>query len=494
MEYLLNAAQMKAADAHTIDEIGIPSMVLMERAALAVSEEMEKSGMDLSKVLVVCGSGNNGGDGFAAARMLGGAHDVTIAFVGKETSMTRETADQRRICENLGMKIRTDFMDDTYTAIVDAMLGIGISRTVQGKYADVIHWINAQAAPVTAVDIPSGVCADDGKILGTAVRADLTVTFAGKKTGQILYPGAECCGNLICRDIGIRREYAESRVFYYQKEDLGRLPARAAYSNKGSYGRVLLIAGSEGMCGAAVLSARAAYRSGCGMVRVLTPAANRTVIQTALPEAIVTCYDPCAPEQSLIRGAIDWADVVGIGPGLSTSESAKELLDFVLDDTKKPMVIDADGLNLLAADPRLMEKVRPGTILTPHILEMSRLSGQTKEEITDALTDTASAFAEKHQIVLVLKDARTVISDGERICINTSGNDGMATAGSGDVLTGLICGLRAQRAEAFDAASLGVYVHGLAGDAAADLHGRHGMTAQDLAEEIGTVLKESADE
>ncbi len=489
MEYLLNAAQMKAADTNTISGIGIPSMVLMERAALAVSEEMEKSGMDLSRVLIVCGSGNNGGDGFALARLLNSRHEVTLAFVGKETSMTEETAAERRICENLGIKIREDFMEGSYTAIVDAMLGIGLSRPVEGRYAEVIRWINAQHAGVTAVDIPSGVSADDGKVPGAAVHADLTVTFAAKKIGQILYPGAAFCGKLICRDIGIVTDQAGSSVFICQRDDLSRLPARKAYSNKATYGKVLLIAGSEGMCGAALLAARAAYRSGCGMVRVLTPRSNRSVIQTALPEAIVSCYDPEAPAGKTWADVIDWADIVGIGPGLSTSESAYTLLDFTLDYTEKPMLIDADALNLLSLHPELMKKVRHGTILTPHIGEMSRLSRLKKEEITEALPAKAAAFASEHQVILVLKDARSVISDGERICINTSGNDGMAAAGSGDVLSGLICGLLAQGADAFDAASLGVYVHGLAGDAAAAGRGARGMMAGDLADAVGEVLK-----
>ncbi len=489
MEYLLNAAQMKAADTHTIDEIGIPSMVLMERAAMAVADEMESSGMDLSRVLVLCGSGNNGGDGFALARHLGRRHDVTLAFVGREASMTPETAAERRICENLGMRVQTDFMEGTYTAIADAMLGIGLSRPVEGRYAEVIHWVNGQSAEVTAVDLPSGVCADDGKILGTAVQADLTVTFGCKKTGQILYPGAACCGRLICREIGICTDDVRSRVFMYHREDLCLLPARRPYSNKGTYGKVLLVAGSEGMSGAAILSAKAAYRSGCGMVRVLTPDCNRTVIQTALPEAIVTCYDPDALDRTLLADAIAWADVTGIGPGLGTSDTALELLKDTLDLFEKPMVMDADALNLLSANRHLMEKVRPGTILTPHIQEMARLSGRSREEITGALTETAAVFAKAHRVVLVLKDARSVISDGEKICINCSGNDGMATAGSGDVLTGVICALRAQGADAFSAASLGAYLHGLSGDAAARRHGSQGMMAGDLAEEIGPVMK-----
>ncbi len=497
MEYLYNAEQMKYCDEYTISQVGIPSAVLMERAALAVVEEIDKAHLDLSRVLVVCGSGNNGGDGFAAARLLNerkaasqdSVGEIVLAFVGKESSLTKETAMQKQICENLGIKSSSDFMEGDYTLIIDAMLGIGLSRKVEGFYADVIRWINARKkAKVAAVDIPSGVSADDGKILGTAVRADLTVTFAERKTGQILYPGASCCGKLVCRKIGISSEFSEmKKIFTYGKEDLQRLPKRSPYSNKGTYGKVLLIAGSEGMSGAAVLSARAAYRTGCGMVRVFTPACNRIVIQTALPEAILTCFEPQEEITPQLLPSLAWADRVGIGPGLGTSAYAEGLLKAVLEHCEKPMVVDADGLNLLAAHPYLWEKVKKGTILTPHIGEMMRLTGMTKEQLMDALLPTAQAFARHHQIVLVLKDARTIVTDGEQVYVNTSGTDAMATAGSGDVLTGVICGLLAQGLQPFDAAALGVYVHGLAGELAKDALGARAVMAGDIAEQIGNV-------
>ncbi len=499
MEYLLTAQQMKECDAHTIEEIGIPSMVLMERAAASVVEEMHNASFDLSKVLVLCGSGNNGGDGCAVARILKEENDrvpdenrtVVVAFVGRAESRTKEMAAQEKICEACGIPVDQDFMDGDFSTIVDAVLGIGISRNVEGKYADLIRWINGQKSAVVSVDIPSGISADDGRVLGIAVKADLTVTFGAEKIGQILYPGTSYCGELKCSASGITTDLPEMKgVFRYTKDDLKLIPKRKPYSNKGTYGKVLLIAGSEGMCGAAILSARAAFHTGCGMVRIFTSECNRTVIQTALPEAIVTCYDSSEPDVELLKSSINWADVIGIGPGIGTGNDAADLLTSVLELGGKAMVLDADALNLLASHPHLISSLPSSSILTPHLGEMARLTGVDKKEISSSLIQTAKDYASEYQVILALKDARTVVSDGTRVCINTSGNNGMSTAGSGDVLSGIICGLLAQGLSLFDAASLGVYLHGLAGDRAMEAYGEHGMVAGDIADQISYVLKD----
>lgn len=493
MEYLLNAQQMKDCDKDTIERIGIPSLVLMERAALSVMEEMHAAQFDLSSVLVVCGSGNNGGDGFAVARLLDeqGVR-VTAAFVGRELSMTPETALQKKICENCGIKISSNYREREYTTIVDAVFGIGLTREIEGEYAELIDWINLQTAQVVAVDIPSGICADTGKIMGTAVQADLTVTFAYRKIGQMLYPGAAYCGKVVRRDIGITADSlrgGKMSVFTYEPEDLQKIAHRNAYSNKGTYGKVLLIAGSRGMSGAACLAAKAAYRSGSGLVRVFTPECNRAIVQMQLPEAIVTSYDPdIFPEQAL-REALEWSDVAGIGPGLGKSQVSGEILEYVLQMYGKRLVIDADGLNLLSESMELLDETEADVILTPHIGEMMRLTGNRIEEILEDLIMCGARFAREYRVTCVLKDARTVVSDGKRTYLNASGNSGMAVGGSGDVLTGIICGLLAQRMQPFAAASLGVYLHGLAGDLASEKHSAYGMIAGDITEQIGQVLK-----
>lgn len=485
------AKEQKQCDRDTIEKIGIPSLTLMERAALGVVEEAASFGCDLASVLVVCGPGNNGGDGFAAARILEERGSrVTLAFVGRESSMSKETGTQRQICENCGMKISSNFIDGEYTTIVDALFGIGLSRAVEGEYAEVIEWINRQPSARVSVDIPSGINADTGKVMGTAVRADLTVTFAYKKPGQLFYPGAEYCGKLVCRDIGIRRERlwdGPPSLFTYEKADLKGILQRPAYSNKGTFGKVLAIAGSPGMSGAACLCAEAAYRSGCGLVRVFTPACNRQIVQTCLPEAIVTAWEDKNP----VEEALGWCSAAVVGPGLGKSRESKELLARVLRECRTPLVIDADGLNLLSENPELLKVAKGPVILTPHIGEMARLTGRKKEEILDDLVSSAKEFAKTRRVICVLKDARTVVSDGEQVCINCSGNSGMATGGSGDVLAGMIAGLLAGKMEPFKAASFGAYLHGLAGDLAKEKLGACGMLAGDIVKCIGTALRDT---
>lgn len=491
MEFLLNAAQMKRCDEDTIERIGIPSLVLMERAALAVVEEINQAQLDKKSVLVLCGSGNNGGDGFAVARLLWeqGVR-VTAAFVGREESLSKETRLQKKICETCGIKISSNFMHREYTTIVDAIFGIGLSRRIEGQYAELVDWVNQQEANVVAVDIPSGINADTGAVMGRAVQADLTVTFACRKIGQILYPGTEYCGCLVRRDIGISTtQCGIPSVFTYGDGDLFRIPERKPYSNKGTYGKVLLIAGSRGMSGAACLCAMGAYRSGCGLVRVFTPECNRQVIQTCLPEAIVTAWDTDPLSEEQLEAALSWSDVVGIGPGLGAGEEAKRLLRYVLETYDRPLVIDADGLNLLAADTELLYETAASVILTPHIGEMMRLTDNTKEEVLEDIILSAKRFAGEYQVICALKDARTVVSDGSRAYVNTSGNSGMAVGGSGDVLTGVICGLLAQGMSPFDAASFGVYLHGKAGDLARQEYGAYGMGARDIANQVGGVLR-----
>lgn len=291
MKYLLGSREMKALDAYTITQMQLPSAVLMERAALAVAGAVKQYMGRPKRVLVVCGSGNNGGDGFAVARLLlleGIAADVF--FAGKEESLTEETALQKKIYENYGGKLCRNFSPDEYNVVVDALFGIGLSREVTGSYAGLIRTINASRVPVVAVDMPSGISADTGQVLGTAVKADLTVTFAFPKKGQLLYPGADYCGRLLVEDIGITghgmsEEERETTPFMYEREDLARLPARKNRSHKGCYGRVLLIGGAPGMAGAPGLSAAAACRAGSGLVRIFSHEKNRSILQTAVPQA-----------------------------------------------------------------------------------------------------------------------------------------------------------------------------------------------------------------
>ncbi len=500
MRYILKAYEMKLYDRDTSERIGIPSMVLMERAALGVVESLREQGRMPQRVLVAAGMGNNGGDGLAVGRLLAkeGA-SVTFYMAGNPDKMTEETRRQVSILKNLGFSIQSKLESSEYDMVVDALFGIGLSRNVEGEYLALIREINAfrkKGAFVVSLDIPSGVCADTGRILGEAVKAHLTVTFGYAKRGHFLYPGREYTGKLKVKDIGITdKSFEKGRpgAFGYEKEDLpGLLPKRSPWGNKGTFGKALLVAGSYDMCGACILCGKSILRAGAGMVKIITPACNRIILQEAFPEAMLYTFEE-APDREKVKDALDWADVVVAGPGLGTGNTAKELMEYLLEDKRHPMVIDADGLNLIAAHQGLFhlakEREERGLVITPHPGELIRLMKTDKEEYERNREQLISELANRLHCVVAAKDAATFVAENGRdeVYLNTSGNDGMATAGSGDVLAGIIGGLLAQGMDCFSGTCLGVYLHGLAGEKASAKKGHYGMTASDLVEELSFV-------
>ncbi len=488
MRYLLNADQMKACDQATIEKFKVPSEVLMERAALAVRDVVLERYPDAHRILAICGSGNNGGDGYAAARLLNLAgRSADVLFVGKHDRRTQQTALQAEIFLRYGgRELPDDASLKGYDLILDALFGIGLTRDVIGRYADVIGAVNRVDTPVLAIDIPSGVSADTGGIMGCAVQADVTVTMQYEKLGQMLYPGAYCCGELLVRDVGITDEAVDWKsepVYAMERSDLrDMLPRRRPDANKGTYGRLLVIAGARDMAGAACLAGRAAIAGGCGLVKILSDEANRVIIQSTVPEAL---YAPW-PEDGEISDHLKWADAVAIGPGLGQSPHSHALVSYLLSSWSGPMVIDADALNLIANDPSLLPDHPLRAVVTPHPGEMSRLSAilddgpRTIPQITADPVGAAVSLAGRLGCVSVMKGARTVVSDGEQVWLNLYGNDGMAAGGSGDVLTGLTGSLLAQGADPADAAKAAVLLHALAGDAAAEEIGTRSMKAGDL--------------
>ena len=505
MKYVLTAAEMKGYDTNTIEKIGIASQVLMERAALAVIEELKKVKKGMKRILVAAGCGNNAGDGIAIGRMLLlEGYRVDICLAGEREKCSAETVHQLEILENLGFSITGKNPDAEYDMIVDALFGIGLSREVSGVYQEFVEDINRRkkaGAFVCSVDIASGICADTGKVMGCAVKADLTVSFAFAKRGQLLFPGREYTGKLVVKDIGITEKS------FYGKEPLARcleqqdieklLPERIPYGNKGTFGKVLLIAGSEDMSGACLLCGKAIFRMGAGMVKIVTPECNKQLLQQMLPEAMLLSYVG-KPQEDKVAQAVKWADVVVIGPGLSKSREAVMLVREVLLGEEKPLIIDADGLNLISENEVLnclaQKRGREGKaplIFTPHPGELVRLCGVGMEEYKANRLALLQQAKERYGAVIAGKDAVTitVCPQDEGIILNTSGTDGMATAGSGDVLAGVIAGLLAQRAEGYLAAALGVYLHGLAGEAAAGKFGCRAMMAGDIADALGYVLK-----
>ena len=494
MELLVTGNQMKKLDTFTIQEMGVPSLVLMERAGLAVYDEMLREGFPLTRTLVLCGGGNNGADGVVIARLLFLAgYDVDVCILGNPDHFTEEMKKQIEIGKNYGISFVNTFLPNEYTTIVDAVLGVGLSREVSGKYKDAILLINDCQGKVVSVDIPSGISADTGAVLGAAVKADLTVTFGYRKAGLCFYPGAAYAGKIIVADVGIykdKRAVLKPELCACTFQDLQKLK-RLPEGNKGSFGKIFLVAGSRNIFGAAYLSGYGAMKTGAGMLKVCTARENRQMF-SCFPEAMLQVYDENTDLEAMMKEGMDWADVYGIGPGIGTGPLAEALLEILLANGKKPLVIDADGINLLRGRKELLKNYPGGTILTPHLGEFSRLTGVSVEEWKKNPIEITGKTAEELHTVLICKDARTVIAENqEKVCINLSGNDGMATAGSGDVLTGILLSVLAQRkGELFGSACLGVYLHGVAGDLAAEKKGRAGMLAKDIAQAAASILNE----
>ena len=500
MQLWVNAAQMKAADQYTIQKLEVPSLELMEHAAQACVQVLEDEKVDLSHVCVVCGSGNNGGDGFAIARILqNNRYSVETFCVGNPDHYTEETQEQMHRLQECGGKITYGMpQEDSYSVIIDAVFGVGLSRKVEGRYRQVIEQMNRMRGTKFAVDIPSGLSATTGCILGCAFKADYTVTFQLKKIGLELSQGRTMAGRVIVPDIGISTDSIceDQEIVRTAGKDIYRkmLPDRPEDSNKGTYGRLLVIAGSKGMAGAAYLNAHAAYMTGAGLVRIYTSSDNREILQTLLPEAIITTYEEYNKEELL--SLLTWADSVCIGSGLGMSRLSEKILKTVIEYVKVPCLIDADGLNLLAENKNYLNQMAERRfVITPHMKEMSRLTGTPVEELKADRIQILKDFISRYRITCVLKDSRTLIASEEKgIRMNLTGNSAMAKAGSGDVLAGVISGWMVQGKEAEDAAELGTYIHGLSGDLAKFEKGVYSVMARDLIEYISKALMKLEEE
>lgn len=500
MQLWVNAAQMKAADQYTIQKLEVPSLELMEHAAQACVQVLEDEKVDLSHVCVVCGSGNNGGDGFAIARILqNNRYSVETFCVGNPEHYTEETQEQMHRLQECGGKITYGMpQEDSYSVIIDAVFGVGLSRKVEGRYRQVIEQMNRMRGTKFAVDIPSGLSATTGCILGCAFKADYTVTFQLKKIGLELSQGRTMAGRVIVPDIGISTDSIceDQEIVRTAGKDIYRkmLPDRPEDSNKGTYGRLLVIAGSKGMAGAAYLNAHAAYMTGAGLVRIYTSSDNREILRTLLPEAIITTYEEYNKEELL--SLLTWADSVCIGSGLGMSRLSEKILKTVIEYVKVPCLIDADGLNLLAENKNYLNQMAERRfVITPHMKEMSRLTGISVEELKADRIQILKDFISRYRITCVLKDSRTLIASEEKgIRMNLTGNSAMAKAGSGDVLAGVISGWMVQGKEAEDAAELGTYIHGLSGDLAKFEKGVYSVMARDLIEYISKALMKLEEE
>ena len=513
---VVRAAEIRQIDQDTIEGIGIPGIVLMETAGSAIVRAIEQHYPTCQRIGILAGKGNNGGDGIVIARQL--AHigrDVHLFLISPPESFTGEAQINLQIAKNLGLHIEEiltdaalgpEFFKQRSTSLnlitscellVDAIFGTGLRGTVSGSIATVIDTINSLPTPVLSVDLPSGLDADTGHPLGTCVRADRTVTIGLPKRGLLVHPGAELAGKLEIVDIGFPNQVVDAQDIKVNWTTAAQasqwVPPRPSASHKGSYGRVLVVAGSTGMTGAAALTSEAALRAGAGLVTLATPKCLNPILEGLLPE-VMTLPLPETEAGSLAASAtstiLEFAkktkSVLAIGPGLSQHPETVTLVQQLVRENRKQklglrMVIDADGLNALSQAPEILSLLDEEVVLTPHPGEMARLTNTSVSTLEKDRISIAQKFADQRNLTLVFKGAPTVTGSANRdVWINSTGNPGMATGGMGDVLTGIIAGLMAQGIPSEKAAVLGVYIHGLAGDFAAEALGMHGLIATDV--------------
>lgn len=519
---IVTSGQMQALDRTSIEEIGIPGVVLMENAGRGTADAMEQEYGPVRgrTVCVFIGPGNNGGDGLVIARHVaqrGGR--PFLVFLTNPEKFSGDAATNAKICKKLGFiayaihhedevrqlkeLIRQFHFSHPVHSLVDALFGTGLSRKTVGYFSGVIQFINSLSGdrqwPVVAVDIPSGLCADTGTLLGHTVRADLTVTYGLAKPGHYLH-GGPMIGKLTVLDISIpdrvvKQADLKGRVLD-RCEIAGLIRERLTAGHKGTYGHLLILAGSEGKTGAAILAGKAALHSGCGLLTLAVPTELNPIFETSLPEAMTVPLPGSktffsSADYDLIKELLADRGALLIGPGIGTAPETGALLRRLYREFKLPMILDADALNLLAAEPEFLTRSGGVRIFTPHPGEMSRLTGKTVAVVQANRLQAAEQLAQglakdlphddRHQIIVVLKGAGTVLSSGKgEWAVNSSGNQGMATGGMGDVLAGLIGGLVVQGYSPWDAAMIGVYQHGLAADLLAQKCS-HGYTASELA-------------
>lgn len=505
---VVTAAEMRQIDKDTIEGIGIPGIVLMETAGSEIVRAIERHYPTAQRIGVFVGKGNNGGDGLVIARQLAHAgREVQIFLVSPAESFTGEALTNLDIARNLELQIEEILTDAVFIdtlkcdLLVDAIFGTGLRGVVREPVANIINAINNLPIPILSVDLPSGLDADSGNPLGTCVQADRTVTIGLPKRGLLLHPGADLAGKLEVVDIGFPQQVIDAQNIKVnwttEKDAAAWIPARSPASYKGSYGRVLVVAGSTGMTGAAALTSEAALRVGAGLVTLAIPQNLNTILEVKLSE-VMTLPLPETEAGSLAESStstiLEYAkktkSLLAIGPGLSQHPETVGLVHQLISENHKQelglrMVIDADGLNALAQETDLISLLGTETVLTPHPGEMARLTNIPISTLESNRIGTAEEFANQYGVTLVLKGAPTITSNpnGET-WVNSTGNAGMATAGMGDVLTGIIAGLMAQNVPSETAAVLGVYLHGLAGDIAAEKLGMHGLIAGDVLQAV----------
>ena len=507
--------EMRELDRLTIQKYGVPSLALMERAGEGVARALLDCFGRVARggVLVVAGKGNNGGDGLVIARHLKKKRiPCEVVLLARKEELSHDAAQNLRAYLKAKGKV-FEVTTDSFTLLnerlkgkrllVDAILGTGLKDEVRGLYAAAIAMINASGLPVVAVDVPSGLDTDLGRPLGTAIQAEMTVTLGYPKLGQVIYPGLSYVGELVVADIGIHPkavEEAHLQTELLEKEDIRWLvPVREPDTHKGTYGHLLVMAGSRGKTGAAILACRAAMRVGTGLVTLAAPRSLNDIFASSLVEVMTEPLKDNSEEQLEPLNDQGWHRLLDkknallFGPGIGLKDAGRSTLRWLLRNLGLPWVIDADGLNNLAAEVERLRSAKTPPVLTPHPGEMARLIGSDTAAVNQDRVGTARSFARDYRCHVVLKGARTVIAtlEGE-VFINPTGNPGMASGGMGDVLAGILAGLLAQGFRVEDALRLGVFLHGFVGDQVARAKGEIGMIASDVIESLPHGIRQLA--
>jgi len=469
---IVTAEAMKSIDRYCIDNLAIPSLVLMENAALKVLKNID---MKEDNFVIVCGKGNNGGDGFALARhlyVLG--KNIEVFLIGTEEGMSEDCKVNYKILKNLGAEVNkinnVEDVNDFREAVIrskvtiDAIFGTGLSKNVEGIYDLVISIINENSSYVLAVDVPSGFDSNKGKILGNCVKANKTVAFQLYKKGFLSYGADKLTGEVVIEKIGI----PESAVDRYHEDEFiidvemirKGLVVREKYGHKGDYGRALIIAGSKGFTGAAYIAAQGAVRSGAGLVTLGCSEEIIDVLSSKLVEAMTLPLN----DKNRLSEVMEKSDAIAIGPGMGANNDTLQLVREVIQKAQCPIVIDADGINVLKDNLQLLKECKNKIIITPHLGEMARITGLSIEYIKENRMEVAKAFAEEHGVIVLLKGYNTIVTDGKTIVVNPTGNSSMASGGMGDCLTGIITSFLAQGYKHLEAVYIAAYIHGYCGE------------------------------
>ncbi|MEW5801919.1 MAG: NAD(P)H-hydrate dehydratase [bacterium] len=507
------ARQMQALDRYTIEEIGLPGIVLMENAGRQVVAKMLQHFSDLPqrRVTIVCGKGNNGGDGLVVARHLSAmAADVRIFLLAEPESLSGDAKTNIRIIQKLNLALSTiltpedlhnqqEALLDT-DILVDALFGTGLTPPVRGLAAEVIELLNGAGKPIVSIDLPSGLSADLAYFSGPHIDASLTVTFALPKLAHVLPPACLSCGKLEIVDIGIPEVAVQKEKIQLDLIDAPSLqncwPRRPLESHKGTYGHLLVLAGSLGKTGAAYLTSQSGARVGTGLVTLGIPESLNTIMEMKLTE-VMTYPLPETDEKTFsasaltaIEGLLPRMSALAIGPGVGVHPEVKELVSWIIHKASIPVVLDADGINVLAAQSGILKEAKQPIVLTPHPKELSRLLGIDLQAIIGNRLEMSRRAAMELNCYVLLKGFRSLVADPEgNVFINPTGNPGMATGGTGDVLTGVIGGLLAQGVPKLQAVLAGVYLHGFSGDLVREHKGEYGLLAADLIEHLPMAIE-----